>query len=100
MPGRPQDCCRQRLGEQSVRRGLHRRRKTQSVYEGLEFITADNVINEEKMKAKWASMHSEAEIQKEFQKCLVKKETAVETSWAMIQCELTVRVQIFINNFY
>ncbi|CAH0555820.1 unnamed protein product [Brassicogethes aeneus] len=38
------------------------------MHEGFEFITADNVINEEKFKAKWALMHSEPETLEKLKK--------------------------------
>ncbi|CAH0555822.1 unnamed protein product [Brassicogethes aeneus] len=57
--------------------------------QGFNIITADGKVNEEKLKSKWAD-HFDADSQAKLQKCLVNKDTAVETSWALLKCEWDV----------
>ncbi|CAH0553897.1 unnamed protein product [Brassicogethes aeneus] len=58
-----------------------------------DFITADGKLNEEYMTSVWAKRFNE-DTQEKLHKCLVNKDTAVETSWALVKCLYTVQEQL------
>ncbi|CAH0553896.1 unnamed protein product [Brassicogethes aeneus] len=58
-----------------------------------DLITADGKLNEEHMKSVWAKRYN-GDLQEKLNKCLVNKDTPVETSWALMKCLYTVQEQL------